>query len=206
MLSVDLRSLWGDQTKEMCMGIDEATLHINQYMNERFLKRNDKAAFKELLKDITIVLEMWTGTTYVGCPKEECIQEAYQKFFEALLSFLLKLKDNNSIISRQERKLVGHCLYNGTLYRYIGSSSYDNEKIIQPIYNEIYVSWSKNPQNDYLESKLYGPITWMKCVVREPYYGIDLSFFGVSRGEETEVVFPTIKECIIEIKEIIENE
>ena len=202
MLSVDLRSLWGDQTKEMCMGIDEATLHINQYMNERLLKRNDKAAFKELLKDITIVLEMWTGTTYVGCPKEECLEKSYQYFFETLLSFLLILKDNNPLISRQEKKLMKHCLYNGILYRYIGSDSPDNKENIKPRYNEIYVSWSKNPQSDYLESKFYGPITWMKCGVQKPFYGIDLSFFGVSRGEENEVVFPTIKECIIEIIEI----
>ena len=110
MLSVDLRSLWGNQTKEMCMGIDEATHHINQYMKERFLKRNDKTAFKELLKDITIVLEMWTGTTYVGCPKEVCIENAYHNFLETLLSFLLILKDNNPLISRQEKKLVEHCL------------------------------------------------------------------------------------------------
>lgn len=47
-------------------------------------------------------------------------------------------------------------------------------------------------------------MTLLTCKIDEPYYGIDLEAFGVVRGEEAEVVFPTIKETITEIKYIRE--
>ena len=69
-------------------------------------------------------------------------------------------------------------------------------------YNNIYVLWSKQPQNHYIENKLYGTMTLLTCKVDEPYYGIDLEVFGVVRGQEAEVVFQTIKETITEIRYI----
>ena len=77
-------------------------------------------------------------------------------------------------------------------------------KRVEPQYNNIYVSWSKQPQNHYIENKLYGTMTLLTCKVDEPYYGIDLEAFGVVRGQEAEVVFPTIKETITEVKYIRE--
>ena len=44
--------------------------------------------------------------------------------------------------------------------------------------------WSKQPQNHYIENKLYGTMTLLTCKVDEPYYGIDLEVFGVVRGQE----------------------
>ena len=52
----------------------------------------------------------------------------------------------------------------------------------------------------------------MKAEIKCPYYGIDIHGFElwcdnwiggssfITRGEEKEVVFPTIKECITEVK------
>jgi len=86
--------------------------------------------------------------------------------------------------------------------------------VVTPEYNDIYVSWSKSERNYYIESKLYGPMTWMKAEIRNPYFGIDIQGFEdwcqewlgdssfITRGEEREVVFPTIKDCIIEIEQI----
>ena len=50
--------------------------------------------------------------------------------------------------------------------------------------HNIYVLWSKQPQNHYIENKLYGTMTLLTCKVDEPYYGIDLEVFGVVRGQE----------------------
>lgn len=97
-------------------------------------------------------------------------------------------------------------LYRGSLYRHLGKGSVEGntDKRIEPQYDNIYVSWSKQPKNYYIESKLYGTMTLLTCKIDEPYYGIDLEAFGVVRGEEAEGVFPTIKETITEIRYIRE--
>lgn len=98
-------------------------------------------------------------------------------------------------------------MYQGVLYRYLGHSEpSDSRKCVRPQYNKIYVSWSKNKGNKYLESKLYGVKTLLACNVNYPYFGIDLSAFGMSRGNEREVVFPTIEETMTSIKFIEEND
>lgn len=71
---------------------------------------------------------------------------------------------------------------------------------VEPIYDGIYAFWSKSVQLDDVERKLYGPITRMVCKISEPRYGIDLSVFGASRGFESEVVFPTLQDCVIDVK------
>ena len=43
-------------------------------------------------------------------------------------------------------------------------------------------------------------ILWIHGIIQNSYYGINLEAIGVSRGTEAEVVFPTIKECIKEVK------
>lgn len=58
------------------------------------------------------------------------------------------------------------------------------------------------PQNHYIESKLYGTMTLLTCEASEPHYGIDLNAFGVVRGDEAEVVFPTIADAITNIEYI----
>ena len=108
------------------------------------------------------------------------------------------------IIVVAPKKFANDTLYHGTIYRYLGhcleNEIYDN--IVEPEYNDIYVSWSKNPTNSYIESKLYGTKTLLTCKIENNYYGIDLEAFCVVRGNEAEVVFPTIKETITNIEYI----
>lgn len=40
----------------------------------------------------------------------------------------------------------------------------------------------------------------MTCNISGDKYGIDLTALGVSRGDEAEVVFPTLKECVIKVE------
>lgn len=169
------------------------------------LKTNDISNddFEVFLDNIWKTLCYWTGKTYIGINKDKSIQRAFQSFFEELYCFLLTCRefDNSSLCD-----FANEALYRGTLYRYLGHGQIEgnaNNKI-EPQYNNIYVSWSKQPKNHYIESKLYGTMTLLTCKIDEPYYGIDLEAFGVVRGQEAEVVFPTIKETITEVKYIKE--
>lgn len=45
-------------------------------------------------------------------------------------------------------------------------------------------------------------MTWIEAEIKSPYFGIDLENMGISRGKEREVVFPTLKDCITNIKYI----
>lgn len=51
-----------------------------------------------------------------------------------------------------------------------------------------------------MQSRHYGPVTKIICEIAAPMYGTDLECLGCSRGSEKEVVFPTVEQCITEIK------
>lgn len=199
MISVDMSSLWSDETDLIVRGITEATENIASY------RRNDTSSSKALLElgeDIGTICDFWTGKTYVGSPKSQAIKEAFQGFFAELMQLLLEMKESQK---DYEVRVATAMLYTGTVYRYLGKSQ-PNKKAVVPVHDNIYVSWSKCPDNDYLLSKLYGPVTWMSCEIVAPQYGIDLDAIGSSRANEHEVVFPTIEKCITEIKYISEDD
>lgn len=198
MISVNMATLWSDETDLIVQGITEATQNIIQYRND------EKSAQESLLllrEDIGAVCDFWTGKTYVGSPKSKAIKDVFQKFFVELMKLLLSMKNSEK---DYEVRVAEAMLYRGAIYRYLGNN-HPSKKVVIPQYNEIYVSWSKEPENNYIESKLYGPVTWMSCEIAEPLYGIDLDVIGSSRADEHEVVFPTIEEYITEIKYISEE-
>lgn len=205
-------SSWGDDYKENADKIYSISCQI-QSATKRIVKCGITQNQAEiLLNNIIGVLGHWTGSTYVGVDKEKILKKAYQAFFSALYEMILKCREtkNDTI-----REYVNGVLYRGKIYRYLGNSGDDNyDGRIEPIFNDIYVSWSKEPTNSYIESKLYGTMTVLSAEINEPYYGIDLEGIEkfitlltnkecrISRGNEREVIFPTIKECITEIKYI----
>lgn len=169
------------------------------------LKTNDisNEDFSVFLNNVYETLNYWTGHTYIGQKKDKTLQKAYQTFFETLYDFLFICRElGNPML----KSFADEVLYRGLLYRYLGNGTVEEnaDKRVEPQYNNIYVSWSKQPKNCYIESKLYGTMTLLTCKIDEPYYGIDLEAFGVVRGQEAEVVFPTIKETITEVKYIRE--
>lgn len=157
--------------------------------------------WETLNNNISIILNNWAGSTYVGNRKEKVLKRAYQAFFEALYEWLFCLK---KIPDKNIQRFVDEALFQGTLYRYLGyGDCKDNiEERIEPIYDKYYVSWSKKEKNSYFESKLYGTITHITCELKNMYYGIDLNAFGVGREDEQEVIFPTIKDTITNVKYI----
>lgn len=193
-----------DDIKNKIYQVEQIILSVNKK-----IIRDDEIPyinFEIFFENIRKILYFWTNYTYVGYEKDVRIQKAYQRFYKALYDFICICKKSTF---KNLQDFAQNALYQGKLYRYIGYNSnyhnpeiYDFTKEKQPIYNEIYVSWSKNERNYYIESKLCGTITVINCNVIEPYYGIDLEVFDVVKGDEAEVIFPTIKDLIIDIKYI----
>ncbi len=195
MISVNMASLWSEETEQIVKGIKEATNNIVSYYNA---PKTSKSMLSELITDINLICDFWTGSTYVGTPKVDVIKHAFQSFFEELMRLLLAMKDSKKTY---EARIANAMLFKGTVYRYLGNA-YPSNKTVDPIFDNVYVSWSKCSGNSYILSKLYGPVTFLSCEISEPFYGIDLAAIGISRGTEEEVVFPTIAECVREIKYI----
>lgn len=194
---------WNDEVNK---AITEIYRVKNQMENVGVRLKTNNISNEDLsvfLDNVYETLKYWTGNTYIGQKKDKALQKAYQTFFEALYEFLFICRELGNLMLKS---FADEVLYRGSLYRYLGKGSAEEntDKRIEPQYDNIYVSWSKQHKNYYIESKLYGTMTLLTCKIDEPYYGIDLEAFGVVRGEEAEVVFPTIKETITEIRYIRE--
>lgn len=194
---------WDDEVEKTMTEIYLVKEQI-QSVGEK-LKANDISEddFRLFGGNVCQTLNYWTGHTYIGCKKDKSVQEAFQAFFEALYNFLFICRElDNPIL----QNIADKVLYRGFLYRYLGHGSRkgNTDNRVEPQCNNIYVSWSKRPENSYIESKLYGTMTLVTCRIDEPYYGIDLEAFGVTRGDEAEVVFPTVKETITDVRYIEE--
>ena len=190
----------------------KVTQYMKYYIDNYSIIENERInLFEELCFDIACVLQEWSGNTYVGIKKEKKKKCIFQNFFICLNDLINYLTKNK--ISFLESEFLKYIKYNGKLYRYLGTGNPINQKMnIKPIYNDIFVSWSKEERNSYIESKLYGKMTLLYCDTSNKYFGIDLEGFQkfynktfkdsfyISRGNEREVVFPTIKETIYDIK------
>lgn len=151
--------------------------------------------------NVTKLLRKWTGNTYVGCEKPGNFKDAFHQFFVALYNQLLAMRVSNI---GDMACFANSALFQGTVYRYLGHSSYNDEKII-PVFDNIYVSWSTNNKSLYFESKLHGTMTFMECDICDDCFGIDLRAFEVSPNNENEIVFPTIEKYVTNIQYISEN-
>lgn len=193
MLSVNMYGLCSDETAKVIKGISEATQNIVAYRNA---PKREPDVLLELGDDLRAVCCFWTGSTYVGSPKSDPIKMTFQAFFEELMQLLLFMKDSGLLF---EERVANAMLYRGTVYRYLGKN-YPSDEVVVPCYDGVYVSWSKQDGNSYLLSKLYGPVTKLTCEIAEPMYGIDLDILECTRGNEQEVVFPTLEQGIVEIQ------
>lgn len=156
-----------------------------------------------LMDNIDKVLSYWSGNTFVGKRKESVLADAFQDFFKSLYQLFLVWRKSPQ---KDIRSFARSALYEGILYRYIGSCDKNHgNQHIEPEYDHLWVSWSKNAKNWYIEEHLYGAMTHLTCHIENPQYGIDLSAFGQSRGEENEVVYPMV-EANIDRVEYIERD
>lgn len=188
------------------------TQHIKNYIDRNFISESECTnSFKNLCIEVAHILREWSGNTFLGIEKEKVRKKVFQAFFIQLNNLINYLTKNE--ISSLESKFLNHIKYKGKLYRYLGYGNPIAKKIIiKPKYDNIFVSWSKEEKNTYIESKLYGKMTLLYCNTSDKYFGIDLEGFQefyniifkdnlyISRGNEREVVFPTIEETIYDIK------
>lgn len=214
-MSVYELSSWGNDYKENAQKIHSIACQIQTY-TKRVSHGITKVQGEPLMKNIAAVVANWTGSTYVGDRKKKPLEKAYQAFFSALHDFIIECRNNDRYFNIERSSKI---LYRGMVYRYLGHQLGDvpDNSIVEPNYNDIYVSWSKNPKDTHIESKLRDPMTWIAAEIKEPYYGIDLVGlaeaiselvaveYRIAIKDEKEVVFPTIKECITEIKYIERN-
>lgn len=150
-------------------------------------------------KNIFSTVSIWVGYTYVGRKKPENLKLAFHNFYGSLFELLRAMKESDI---DNFRSIASEALYQGVVYRYIGSTCANNKKRIPPIFDSIYVSWCKNPRTPYFESKFHGPITILSSHIAGDLYGIDLDAFGVGRKHEAEVIFPTMQNCVIDVEYI----
>ena len=191
---------WSDE-------IDKTVVELIRVRNQidstvRAIKR--RSVTSEMLSDLGYnlgeALSWWTGHTYVGVEKDKKLKKSFQYFYESLYDFLLVCRSSNISVLHN---LAEHALYQGTVYRYLGYSSNSRLSKVAPKeveYDGVFVSWSKDAVIPYVESKLCGTLTRVTCNISGDKYGIDLTAFGVSKGAESEVVFPTLKEYVTNVE------
>lgn len=191
--------------------IEKTTYGIQVYVVKRGKEGYDRVLFEDMICYIMEVLNMWTGQTWVGYKKDKIIESVFQQFFAQLNSLICYMDCFNEMMSDDEKEFVVHAKYTGVIYRYLGSGNLDNREYVEIEYNDIYVSWSKNEKTSYIESKLFGPWLLVKARTMEFDYGIDLEgideFYHkitgrnvcVVKGNEREVVYPTIENSILEV-------
>lgn len=196
--------------------IKKITDDINSYIKYRFVRiANWQELFEKLMCEIAFSMSEWSGNTYVGDEKDKKLENVYQAFFESLYMLIDFLHERKDKIMIEEQNFINSIRYSGKIYRYLGYGNCQDKRInsyIKPNFSSIFVSWSKNRESSYLESKLYGRKTRLYCEIPHKHYGLDYECFQeflhhqyecdyyISRGEEREVVFPTIEEYVYKIE------
>ena len=140
-------------------------------------KAQSKKVFMALCEGFADVMLGWTDCTWVGQKKDVETGEMYQQFWMSLCYFIDILSKSKIPLSKVEQNFLDSVMYRGEVYRYLGYPSPNQRKAIELKYNDIYVSWSKNKENLYLESKLYGKMTVLSGKIEEPHFGIDIECF-----------------------------
>ena len=191
---------WSDDVDKVVVELIRVRNQIDSTV--RAIKRKSVMLeqLSELELNIRATLLWWTGNTYIGVEKDMKLKKAFQRFYISFYDFLLVCRDSDIDILRCFADKV---LYQGTVYRYLGYSSNSRLSKAAPKnveYDGIFVSWSKNATVLSIEVKLCGIITRITSDISGDKYGIDLTAFGVSKADESEVVFPTLKECVTNVE------
>lgn len=186
-----------EDSKKILKVSNQINFVLKNIKEQKKINKNDDVILKNNFNE---VLRYWTGLTDVGYQKKLPIEKAFQKFFDSVMELLLFCYNSKNAKMIKEVKPI---LYKGTLYRCLGyGEPVNTNKYIEPNCDNIWVSWSKNKNIDFiLSDKLHGPITKIQCNT-EDCYGIDLTALKCSKNNEEEVVFPTKKEIKLDIVKV----
>ncbi|MCR5833005.1 MAG: hypothetical protein K6G36_03720 [Candidatus Saccharibacteria bacterium] len=187
---------------KMMEKVEFATKAVAYYRAHR-IQEGEKIIefFDELKEYIRDVVSLWVGETNIGVPKTAPVEQVFQSFYTELMALLLMLKNNTNSLTDAEKTFTEALLYRGKVYRYLGRKDIKIRKPIMPMYNSVYVSWSKRKElTSYAKSKYRGVKTLLSAEILEDY-GIDLDYFDlVQQKTENEVVYPTNKKAILSIE------
>ena len=197
IIRCDFSNIYTSETLKIVNEISKVICCMDLYYSK---KRFDHRLFLNLKENIKNVCDYWTGNVYIGTCKENNVKNTFQVFFEKLMKLLLYMK--NSEI-KYEKEYANEVLYQGKLYRYLSSDKF-SAKSVDVEYSNVYVSWSKQKENN-VKGKMYYPYKILTCEMSKEMYGIDIEAIGVSKYLEFEFVFPTIKETIINVEEVFDN-
>lgn len=142
-MTKSIMPMFSNDIKGICNGLDIATKQIRKCIDEEHM---DKLCGQYICD----ACNFWKGNTYVGIKKDQIIQNAFQTFFEEFMKLLLTLK-NSSSSTQLDKDIANELLYQGEIFRYLGhgdSSKFNENLELQ--YNDLYASWSKNAQSNYL--------------------------------------------------------
>ncbi|MGL4363456.1 MAG: hypothetical protein ACRCZM_11500 [Bacteroidales bacterium] len=191
--------------------IEKVNKYIGIYIRIRKDKPFDRELFNALITEIINIISIWTGETFVGIQKEKVQEKLFNQFFYSIKELIIFLENLGST-SQSESEFISHIKYTGNIFRYMGNGCFLSKATIIPTFNDVYVSWSKNYKSVYLESKLYGPVTYLQCNIQGDDFGLDLegfdkfvreneiSNFNFIRPNEREVVFPMSSKIQIDVE------
>lgn len=172
--------------------VELATEAIDKYIEYRENKSFQKSLLCELCHCISIGISIWCGHTYIGEQKDPNELLIYQGFFYKLSILICTIERNSARSDQEELRFLESIKYNGTIFRYLGSSNHSNHDRIYPIPDSQYVSWTKDKDMiyPYISQKLYGPITLISYNIGENDFGIDLTgFYEYCRSDEIRVLW-----------------
>ena len=103
--------------------IERTTYGLKWYVSQRGKQGFDRELFEDMICHIMAVLSKWTGETWVGHKKDKRTETVFQNFFETFVNLIEYINFFEKMMSDMEKEFANMTVYNGVLYRYLGSCS-----------------------------------------------------------------------------------
>ena len=111
--------------------VEDTAYGLKMYASHRRKEGYDREFFEDMICYIMEVLSKWTRQTWVGQRKDKETEMTFQKFFEALAGLLGHINFCETIMSDDENTFATMAMYNGIIYRYLGSNVVDNKGCVE---------------------------------------------------------------------------
>lgn len=182
-------------------------LNITDIMMKYLRARKSSVPFEDVIKSVSEGLTIWLNVTSEENKISLVSQKTFQSFFIVLYELINHCR--NSPVD-DEFEFAKMASYRGFAYRYI-CAAHNDDLAPDVAYNNTFVSWNRAPYSTSLESSFTVRVTWVKCEIVAPTFGINLegisrwlkqhempSFRFLRKGVGT-IVYPTKKKAIVKI-------
>ena len=162
-------------------------LNITDIMMKYLRARKSSVPFEDVVKSVSEGLTIWLNVTSEENKISSVSQKTFQSFFIVLYELINHCR--NSPVD-DEFEFAKMASYRGFAYRYI-CAAHNDDLAPDVAYNNTFVSWNRAPYSASLESSFAVRVTWVKCEIVAPTFGINLE--GISRWLRQ--LFLTLMEC-----------